>query len=319
MIMMKKSKWKKLWIVALTAILAVGSLTVSAGAAGESAQSPEKVVLNTPYLSLGADLDQDQRASVLVQLQITEEELQGYRVVTTTNQEEHQYLDAYLDYSLIGDQALSSAMVTGKESGYGIQVTTTNISYCTVGMYQNALATAGIKNADIKVAAPYKMSGTAALIGVMKAYSEMTGEPLRAESVDAATQELVTTSQMGESLGDTDQAEELIAAVKEAIVSEGLNDPDKIKEVIEKACSQLNISLTEEEKQKIQELMQKIAGLDLDMDSIKEQVKGIYEKLKGMDLNLSQEQVEGFLAKIGQWLSNLWNSISRWFSGIVGS
>lgn len=315
---MKNSKWKKLWIVALTVILAAGSLTVSAGTAGESAEGTEKVVLNTPYVSLGADLDQDQRASVLEQLQITEEELQGYQVVTTTNQEEHQYLDAYLDYSLIGDQALSSAMVTGRESGYGIQVTTTNISYCTVGMYQNALATAGIKNADIKVAAPYKMSGTAALIGVMKAYSEMTGEPLQAESVDAATQELVTTSQMGESLGDTDQAEELMAAVKEAIVSEGLDDPDKIKEVIEKACSQLNISLTEEEKQKIQELMQKIAGLDLDMDSIKEQVKGIYEKLKGMDLNLSQEQVQGFLAKIGQWLSNLWNSISHWFSGIVG-
>lgn len=315
---MKNSKWKKLWIVALTVILAAGSLTVSAGTAGESAEGTEKVVLNTPYVSLGADLDQDQRASVLEQLQITEEELQGYQVVTTTNQEEHQYLDAYLDYSLIGDQALSSAMVTGRESGYGIQVTTTNISYCTVGMYQNALATAGIKNADIKVAAPYKMSGTAALIGVMKAYSEMTGEPLQAESVDAATQELVTTSQMGESLGDTDQAEELMAAVKEAIVSEGLDDPEKIKEVIEKACSQLNISLTEEEKQKIQELMQKIAGLDLDMDSIKEQVKGIYEKLKGMDLNLSQEQVQGFLAKIGQWLSNLWNSISHWFSGIVG-
>jgi uncharacterized protein YpuA (DUF1002 family) len=241
-------------------------------------------------------------------------------VVTTTNEEEHQYLDAYLDYSLIGDQALSSALVVGKESGYGIQVNTTNISYCTVGMYQNALATAGIKNADIKVAAPYKMSGTAALIGVMKAYSEMTGEPLQAESVDAATQELVTTSQMGESLGDTDQAEELIAAVKEAIVSEGLDDPDKISQVIDQACSELDISLTEEEKQKIQDLMQKIAGLDLDMDTIKEQVKGIYEKLKGLDLNLdlSQEEVQGFLGKLSQWLGNLWDSISGWLGGILG-
>lgn len=315
---MRNSKWRKWWVLALTAVLAVGGLTVSAGAEGEGSPSSEKAVLNIPYVSLGADLDVDQRASVLDQLQIREEDLQGYRLVTTTNQEEHQYLDAYLDYSLIGDQALSSAMVTGKEVGYGIQVTTTNISYCTVGMYQNALATAGITNAEIQVAAPYKMSGTAALIGVMKAYSEMTGEPLQAESLDAATQELVTTSQMGESLGNTDQAEELIAAVKEAIVSNGLDDPDKIREVIDKACSQLNISLTEEEKQKIQELMQKIAGLDLDMDSIKDQVKGIYEKLKGMDLNLSQEQVQGFLAKVGQWLSNLWNSISHWLGGIIG-
>ena len=68
--------------------------------------------------------------------------------------------------------------VEQKDDGNGVNVTTQNISYCTSGMYRNALITAGIKNADVKVAGPFKISGTAALVGVMKAYEEMTGKKI---------------------------------------------------------------------------------------------------------------------------------------------
>ena len=39
-------------------------------------------------------------------------------------------------------------------------------------MYKNALVTAGIEDADIIVAGPKNISGTAALVGVFKAYQE---------------------------------------------------------------------------------------------------------------------------------------------------
>ena len=48
-------------------------------------------------------------------------------------------------------------------------------------MYENALATAGIENADIKVAGPFNISGTAALVGAIKAYENMTGEEVNEE------------------------------------------------------------------------------------------------------------------------------------------
>ena len=82
---------------------------------------------------------------------VTEDDLKNYTVATITNQDEHDYLDAYLDKSVIGSRALSSVLVEGKTDGNGIKVTTHNISYCTTGMYQNALVTAGIKDADIVV------------------------------------------------------------------------------------------------------------------------------------------------------------------------
>ena len=307
-----KERLKKGTVIALSAVMTIGTLAVPALAGSKDA------VLNTPYVSLGADLSADQRAIVLSLLGVTEEELQNYKVVTVTNADEHEYLDAYLDYGVIGDQALSSALVVGREDGHGIQVTTQNITYCTVGMYQNALATAGIENADILVAGPEKLTGTAALIGVMKAYSEMTGEPLQAENVEAATEELVTTSQIGDILGDTEQAENLIAAVKEAIVASDIKDPEKIDEIIDKAASELNITLSDEERQKIRELMEKIANLDLNVNDLKAQVQGIYDKLASMDLNITEEDVQGFFAQIGNWFSNLWNQITGWFKSIFG-
>ena len=45
-----------------------------------------------------------------------------------------------------------------------------NINWVTDAMYTNALITAGVKDAEIQITAPFKVSGTAALTGLMKAY-----------------------------------------------------------------------------------------------------------------------------------------------------
>ena len=51
---------------------------------------------------------------------------------------------------MIGTRALSSVLIEKKDKGNGIKVTTSNITYCTTGMYQNALATAGVTDADVR-------------------------------------------------------------------------------------------------------------------------------------------------------------------------
>ena len=131
------------------------------------------------YLALGADLTVSQKKKVLELLDLDDNS--DYKVITVTNKDEHEYLDSYLSSRVIGTRALSSVTVEQKDDGNGVNVTTQNISYCTSGMYRNALITAGIKNADVKVAGPFKISGTAALVGVMKAYEEMTGKKIPAD------------------------------------------------------------------------------------------------------------------------------------------
>lgn len=291
--------------------IALSALTIFTTLAAPQTVRADQV--DAPYLALGADLTEEQKATVLDLLKVNPEELSNYMVVTVTNQDEHKYLDSYLDASVIGTRALSSVVVEKKAEGSGIQVKTNNITYCTTGMYQNALATAGLKNAEIRVAGPFNISGTAALVGAMKAYGEMTGELIKPDYADAATEELVTTSELGETLGDTSKAEELIGAVKDIIVAEEVTEPEEIEAVIDDAAKQMDIRLSDADKAKIRALMEKIGSLDLDVDALKEQAKDLYKKLEGLDLdlNISQEQVQGFFDKIGSWFKKVWDTIAN--------
>lgn len=294
----------------LTAVLA--AVTLSSNISSAIPVQADQV--DAPYLALGADLSETEKSTVLKLLEVDPAKLDQYMVVTVTNQDEHNYLDAYMDASVIGSRALSSVVVEKKEAGTGIKVKTQNITYCTTGMYQNALATAGLENAEICVAGPFQISGTAALVGAMKAYGAMTGETIAPENAEAATEELVTTSELGETLQDQSKAEELIGVVKDVIVSEDITEPEKIEAVIDEAAQKLEIELAEEDKAKISSLMEKIGDLDLDVDALKEQAQDLYEKLEGLDLNISQEQVDGFFATIGSWFQEIWETIKGWFN-----
>ena len=255
------------------------------------------------WVALGADLSAEEKSKVLGIMDLSEDDLDGHEV-TVTNQEEHKYLDDYLSASVIGSRALSSVYVREASDGYGIQVTTHNITYCTTGMYQNALATAGLKNATVVVAGPFDLSGTAALIGAVKAYSELSGEPIQAEALEAATDELVTTGEIAEDIGSSD-AEALVGAVKDTIVAEGITDEDGINQAIDDAAKKLDITLSDEDKAKINDVMQKVGDLDLNADDLKEQAKQLYDKLG--ELNVSKEQVQGWFSKLLAWLKQLFS------------
>ncbi len=268
------------------------------------------------YISLGADLTQEQRSVVLSGLGLTEEDLENCVVTYVTNSMEQEYLGSYLSSDVIGTAALSCAKVIGRKEGYGIHVTTSNINYCTAGMYENALATAGVKNADVYVTGPAEISGTAALIGVMQAYDQMTGTALDAESVDAATNELVATGIIADTIGDSKTAEKLIAVVKDAVVSKGITDPDTLRQIILQAADELGITLSEEEIQTIISLMQKIASLDLSADDLKQQIGDIYSMIQ--DLNITDEEIQNFWDEFGGYFVSFWNHLCSYLADFFG-
>lgn len=266
-----------------------------------------------PYLAFGADLSSSQKTKVMGLLDVTQDELADYEVVEVTNAEEHKYLDSYLDQRVIGTHALSSVKIEEADAGTGVTVEAHNISFCTEEMYTNALVTAGISDAKVTVAAPFEISGTAALVGAMKAYGTMTGEEIDSDNADAATNELVVTGELGESIGK-EEAAEFIALVKDKVVSGELSSDEDIREAIEDASKELDVQLTDAQKTKILDLMKKIGDLDLDLDKIKDQAKGIYDKLKNMDIDLGE--AEGFLAKIASFFSELFSKIAEFFKNL---
>lgn len=285
------------------------SIIMAAMVLGSSLPVSADGVTEKAYLSLGADLKESEKAIVLDLLDVEEEDLGEYTVGKVTNAEEHEYLDDYLSASVIGSRALSSVLVEIEDEGEGIDVETSNITYCTSGMYRNALATAGVENASIKVAGPFNITGTAALVGVMKAYEKMTGETISEESKDAATNELVTTGELAENIGDSDDAEALIALVKEKVVEGNLKSEEDIMNAVEEAAKQLEIKLSEEDRQLILELMEKIKNLDIDMDQLKEQAKVVYDKLVDMGIDVKSksfwQSVKDALNKVMDKIINL--------------
>ncbi len=264
-----------------------------------------------PIVALGANLSAEQRAKVLELMQITEDDLENYTVLEITNEEEHKYLDSYIDPSVIGTKSLSSVLVSPLSAGSGLEITTHNISYCTESMYKNALITAGLEDAEVIVAAPTNLSGTAALIGAVKAYSEITGEDIPEEALETATNELVITGELGEDIADSEQASEIIAFIKQEILEKSAETDEDIREIIEDAEKKFDIKLTDAQIQKIINLMQKVKDLDIDVDKLQKQAGDIYEKIKGMGLDLEKVTKTGFFQKLVDWIINLVESILK--------
>lgn len=270
-------------------------------------------------IALGADLSAEQRATVLSLMDVTEADLANYQVVTITNDMEHQYLDAYMDASVIGSKSLSSVKITPAESGHGVLVTTKNINYCTTGMYRNALLTAGVSDADILVVGPTEISGTAALIGAIKGYEAMSGESVSDTTLDTAMNELITTGEIAMQDADSQDIEELIAFVKAKVAAGGLDSDDQIRSAIEEGEDKFGVTLTEDEINQIIAIMQKINQLGLDPNVLVSQAEDLYSKfgkdfLKNLDTDAIAKEVaksaaSGFFEKIG-------DAIKGFFAGL---
>ena len=159
------------------------------------------------------------------------------------------------------------------------------------------------------MAGPYSISGTATLVGAIKAYETMTGEEVPEENLDAANNELVLTGKLVEEIGDSEKAEELMALVKQEVAENNIKSVDDIRQVVQQACSELDITLSEENEKKIAELMSKIEGLDLDVNQLKEQAKELYEKLESLDFHVDTESVGNFLTRIIDAIVNFFQGL----------
>lgn len=265
-----------------------------------------------PYLALGADLSDDQKNTVLSLMGIDPANLANYNVTYVTNAQEHQYLDSYVDSSKIGSKSWSSVVIVKRKKGNGLNISTNNITYCTVGMYKNALTTAGITDADIIVAGPKPISGTAALVGIFEAYEAMTGEAVQDNVVDAALNELVVTGELEASIqGLTDQeVEEFIAYIKSLIAEKGLTDEKSINEAIDEACDKYGVTLSDDERQKIVDLLLKITSLGIDLSGLVDYAASLYNSFKNGG---SSSRI---MASIGNFFGNIFSAIGEFFKNL---
>lgn len=253
---------------------------------------------------IGANLTEEQIAAVYENFGIERGDVTELRV---TNADERKYLEGYVDESIIGTNSISCVYIEVLKEGEGLEVTTSNINWCTSQMYVSALATAGITDAKIIVAAPFEVSGTAALTGVYLAYEDITGEELDETAKLVSTQELTLTAELAEQIGSYDSVE--IVNELKLLLAETKNMTDEeLRAEIVSIASDLGVTLTDTQ---INQLISLCRSLEkLDPDQLKEKVESVQNTIA--KLGQAKEKVAVFI----EGVKNVWNSVVNFFKNL---
>ena len=277
--------WKRLFCMIL-AVLTLSSLGVTAFA--EAGQSRAVI---------GANLNEEQIAAVYQLFNVKRGEVTE---LTVTNAEERTYLEGYVDDSLIGTRSISCVYVELLAEGAGMDVTTSNITWCTPEMYISALATAGITDAKIVVAAPFEVSGTAALTGVYKAYEDLTGKKLDDLAKAVSTQELTITGELANEIGDMDSTA-IVNDLKMMLDETAQMTDEEIREQIIQIAGRYNVSLTDNQINQLIRLCRSLEGLDA--DALKARVEEVQNTLK--KVSDAKTQVIGFVETVKKVVTSI--------------
>lgn len=254
-------------------------------------------------VTLGANLSEEQRSLILNYFGVNENEVD---IITVTNEDEHRYLDGIATQQQIGTRTFSCAYVEPTTSG-GIHIKTVNVTWASSEMLRNVLITSGINNCNVIVAAPIEVSGTGALTGIFMAYDTIGNEELSEEKMDLASEELVTTIDIAESVG-SDLASNMLSELKEEVITGEVEDENTIKQLIDEYLQENNIELTEEQKWKLVELLLKIAKQDYDIEEIKEAYKDIKDNIA--EIKEDAKEAMNWLERIVNWFKTVWQKIT---------
>ena len=275
-------------------------------------------------IALGADLSSEQRQTVLGLMGLTESDLEKCTVIYITNSDEHAYLDAYIDSSIIGTKSLTSVMMTKAPKGSGINVTTKNVNYCTTGMYRNALLTAGVEDRNVLVVAPAPISGTAGVIGAIKAYEVSTGDNVSDNTLDLALDELITTGDIAGELEnvDNEDVEALIAWLKSMIATGQLDTSDEksIQSTIDEGESKFGVSLSGDEEKQIVSLLKRLDSMGLNGSYLISQADNLYKKYGSDVVNQASDVIgEAIDDAVAQASKTFFNSLKESFTGFFSN
>ncbi|OPJ57154.1 DUF1002 domain-containing protein [Alkalithermobacter paradoxus] len=250
-------------------------------------------------VTLGNDLKTEHRKKILDIFNVDEGDAE---IIVITNQEEREYLGGIAPMSQIGTKSISSSYIEPMPEGSGLNVKTLNLTWVTEEMIANALMTAGISDAKVIAAAPFKVSGTAALTGIMKGFEKATGKKLDAKAKDAANREMIATGELGDIIGK-DKAVQIINDIKKEVVEKRVTNPDDIRTIIRKVANHYDVNLSEGQIDKILDVMNRIGRLELDVNKISNQIKDITNKLS--NVVEKNEEIKSIVARILETIQNL--------------
>lgn len=305
-----KHKLKSLLSLAVIIILSIGmTLPIQADDSGDDSDVIDEK-FGMPVVVYGEQLTEQQKDAVRDALNISDPDM--VNEFTVTGQDAAKYIDGDPHSNMY-----SSAKITREEDGEGLTiniVTPDNITEVTNEMYANALLTAGVENATVDVASPVKVTGHSALTGIYKAY-DVEGEALDKERMELANEELDVATDLADEDGiSQEEVSELLAEIKKAISEQNPASKEDVERIITEKLDKLDISLSEEDRQMLIDLFEKMRDLDIDFDRIRNQLEDLASTIKDRADELGID--EGFWEKVGNFIKDIFIAIGNFFSGL---
>ncbi|MBS9804405.1 MULTISPECIES: DUF1002 domain-containing protein [Bacillus cereus group] len=263
------------------------------------------IIEGESIVTLGESLSEQQKQDLLKEMKAPKDAT----IITVSNAEEHKFLEGIVPKAQIGTRAISSSMITYTKPGSGLIVRSKNINWVTDAMYTNALITAGVKDAEIQITAPFKVSGTAALTGLMKAYETASNKQIPEEVKKVANEEMVQTAQLGDKIGE-EKAVQLVAKIKEEIAKEQPKTTEDLRSLIKKIADQLGITLTDEQLDNLVSLFDKMKNLNIDWNQVGSQLNKAKEHVSAF---LGSEEGQSFLDKVKDFFSSIIDFVKSLF------
>ena len=227
-------------------------------------------------VTLGADLSQDQKNTMMKYFNVDSSQVQ---ILTVTNQDERDHLSAYVPIEQIGTRTVSCAYVKPTQSG-GIKVRTAILNWVTCNLIATSLSTSGVKNCEVVAACPFEVSGTGALTGIQMAYETATGEQLDSTKKELATEEMVVTGNLADEVGKND-ATTVMNNSKMQVIKDNVQNADEIYNIVVNVAQQNNVNLDSDQINKIVELLKQIAQQDYNYDDVKATLEQVDQNTSG--------------------------------------
>lgn len=256
-------------------------------------------------VSIGDGLDNESKSSMLSIIKATEDTPE----VVVSNKDEKDYLSGILPESRMSSKAVICASIASNGNGNGIIADTTNTEYITPEMLVNSLITAGIKDIDVSIAAPYSVSGNTCIIYVIKAYEKMTGSNVSERATSASAQELAVMSDLGQKIG-MKKALQFVNGIKVEVINNPIQNRRTLNEIISSYESKFDLKIDENTKTSLMKLMDRISNLGLNEEDVLKQQKNISSYINDESKTAVDDNI---FIRFLNWLLAAFKNISKLF------
>ena len=309
---------KKITSLLLIGLILLSSLAFAADVIDEKWGKPTYVY--------GAGLSESQIEETARLLQIDNlDQVNAIRIMAAD-------MKRYIGGEPVDASLFSSALVTKRNEGFGLQVTVLTpdrISQITPQMYQNAAITAGVKDVEIAIASVINVTGESALTGIYKAL-EANGEQLDTQRMQVGQDELETVNQINQENASTEgfdsaRFDQVMIEIKQALAdlkerTGELATREDIEQIINDALAKYDLQTIINQTQ-INNLLiffekYQQSGV-LDATEVKEQLRQLSDQVSDRVKDwVDQAQTSGLLDQIGQFFRELFQSLADFFRNL---